>query len=211
VCPATLTADFTAVVATAPAVPMRMQPEDKRLNRTKNNQRPKVLVFANEEVVLRVDRRRMSAYKSTMNPSAIPNLKVVCAVLEHPCEPHAFLLARRREDDPSIPGKWEFPGGKIEEGESETQALIREMREETGLEVYPYARLHAVFWDTGRRTIELIPYRCRCTTTKAHAHAHAQLQWLRLDAIQEADWAPADLPIVSEVMAGKGSSASRRS
>ncbi len=94
------------------------------------------------------------------------------------------------------PGKWEFPGGKIEGTESERAALVRELHEELGLVVLVGERLGASYW----REIELIAYACsgegEITLTE-----HDALRWCTLGELSALDWADADVSLVAAVVA----------
>jgi 8-oxo-dGTP pyrophosphatase MutT (NUDIX family) len=61
-----------------------------------------------------------------------------------------LLLVRKSMDDPHQPGRWEFPGGRMEDGETPDEALIREVREEVGLDVLPGMPLALWSWRLGK-------------------------------------------------------------
>lgn len=119
-------------------------------------------------------------------PSESP-LEVVAAVIE---DAGLFLACRRRAGKAAA-GKWEFPGGKIEPGESAPQALVREIGEELGIRVTG----HLTTDDTaGIRLVCLLAALDggRPTTSTDHD----ALKWVRRERLAELEWADADRPAV---------------
>lgn len=122
-------------------------------------------------------------------------IRVVCAVIVQ----DGLVLAARRGPAMDQPGKWEFPGGKVDPGESEADALVREIREELALDVQPEQRLATVRHRTEGRTIELLPFRCRLAGGTLRLCEHQEVRWCRPPELWSLDWAPADRPVVEEV------------
>ena len=122
-------------------------------------------------------------------------IRVVAGLIE---DNVGHLLACRRPEGKHLAGKWEFPGGKIERGESPSEALIRELEEELGVIVETGETLSPVVHDYGRGPIELIPLRCRITQGSPVAHEHSELRWCDPSELSALDLAAADLPILAE-------------
>lgn len=108
------------------------------------------------------------------------------------------LLACRRPEGKHLGGKWEFPGGKVEDGESPAAALVRELEEELGVTVETGRALSPVDWDYGRGLIRLHPFVCRIVAGKLHPHEHSEIRWCEPDELPALDWAEADLPVLAE-------------
>jgi 8-oxo-dGTP diphosphatase len=100
----------------------------------------------------------------------------------------------------SLPLKWEFPGGKIEPGETAEQCLVREIKEELDITVEIIRDLPANRHTYAAVTIELIPFICRHTCGEITLKEHAQYQWLPADELLALDWADADVPIVKNYL-----------
>jgi len=121
-------------------------------------------------------------------------IPVVCAIIEQ----DDLVLCALRSEHMSLPGKWEFPGGKLELNELPEEALIREINEELNIEIkiieaLPIAE-HAY---VPEKIIQLIPYRCAIVSEqKPSATEHAELRWVKKDELLQLDWAAADVPIV---------------
>jgi 8-oxo-dGTP diphosphatase len=111
------------------------------------------------------------------------------------------VLACRRGPSMSMAGKWEFPGGKLEPGEDAPAALVRELREELGVEVEVGAALTSVGHDYGTLAIRLLPFRCRIGAGVPVAHEHDRLCWVTADECGGLEWAAADVPIMREWVA----------
>lgn len=126
-------------------------------------------------------------------------IKVTCAIIEE--ENTARVLCAQRSEQMKLPLKWEFPGGKVEQGESLEACLIREIQEELGVKVEVVEKLpsnrHAY---QGNKQIELFPFRCRIIGGQIQLKEHKQILWLKKEALFELDWAEADIPIVSNYM-----------
>lgn len=123
-------------------------------------------------------------------------VKVPCAVIEH----EGKIFAAQRGPDTSLPLKWEFPGGKLEDGETEVEGLIREIREELEVEITIGDRLPLSVRDDGWREIQLVPFVCQLRTFDIHLTEHAQMRWLAPDELAILDWAEADLGVIDSYL-----------
>lgn len=107
------------------------------------------------------------------------------------------VLACARASPPEAAGKWEFPGGKVEAGESEADALIRECAEELAVRIEVGDRVgRNVRMSHGRAVLKV--YAARLVGDAApQPLEHAELRWLGADELDTVSWLPADVPIVA--------------
>lgn len=107
------------------------------------------------------------------------------------------VLACARSSPPEVAGRWEFPGGKVEVGETEVAALIRECREELGVRIEVGDRVgRDVRLAHGRATLRV--YAARLVgDDQPQALEHRGMRWLRADELASVVWLPADAPIVA--------------
>jgi 8-oxo-dGTP diphosphatase len=122
-----------------------------------------------------------------------PHLHVACAIIER----DGLVLATQRSASMSLPLKWEFPGGKIESGETAEQCLIREVREELGISVIIEEALSGTTHRYTDFTVTLHPFTCRQSAGTITLHEHSAMLWIPPHQMVELDWAAADLPIIS--------------
>jgi len=99
----------------------------------------------------------------------------------------------------SAAGKWEFPGGKVEAGESPERALAREIAEELGVAVTVGPHLGQGKARNRRATILLDVYAATLTSGEPCPVEHAALRWVGPDDLATLDWADADVPILPAV------------
>jgi 8-oxo-dGTP diphosphatase len=125
-------------------------------------------------------------------------MDVVCGVIGN--ESGQFLACLRPAGK-HLGGLWEFPGGKVDPGESPESALVRELLEELAVRVEVEAALSPVIWNYGERTIRLLPFRCRIVGGGLQAIEHEELRWCSPDDFDDLDWAAADVPILREISA----------
>jgi len=127
-------------------------------------------------------------------------IEVVCGVIEN-SEGH--ILAGLRPMGKHLGGLWEFPGGKVECGESPESALIRELREELAVDIEVGSPLGPVIWNYNERMIRLRPYYCRILAGEPQALEHEQLHWCPPQDFDVLSWAAADVPILHEILANR--------
>ena len=98
---------------------------------------------------------------------------------------------------------WEFPGGKMEPGETPEAALVREIREELDAEINVEKFLHTVEWDYPEFHLTMHCYICSLKTGALHLNEHEAARWLGADDIHSVRWLPADeglLPLILKAL-----------
>jgi 8-oxo-dGTP diphosphatase len=105
------------------------------------------------------------------------------------------ILMSRRRPDQSLPGCWEFPGGKIESGESPERALAREIEEELGCTVQVGSIFQVVFHAYDRFDLYMLVYRCLISGGTPSARTVAEVGWFERAAIPGLPLPPADYPL----------------
>ncbi len=123
------------------------------------------------------------------------SLIVVAAAL---VDQEGRVLLQQRAEGRQMAGLWEFPGGKVEPGERPDAALVRELREELGIDVAAESLAPAAFAsaELGERHLLLLLYICRSWAGEPEALDAAMLQWVRPDEMPALPMPPADEPLI---------------
>ena len=121
---------------------------------------------------------------------------VTAAILE---KDGKILIARRRADDRQA-GKWEFPGGTLESGETPQDCLQREMQEEFGIRITVGQFVGESIYDYEHAVIKLIAYYVSWESGKMVLNEHADVRWVSPEQLAEYDFAPADIPLVQKFL-----------
>jgi 8-oxo-dGTP diphosphatase len=106
------------------------------------------------------------------------------------------ILCALRSPSMSMPNVWEFPGGKVEEGEEPKEALIREIAEELGCTVDVHEKIAEVHYEYPHVIVNLLTYKAAIAEGEPKAKEHAELKWVPLQKLRSLEWAPADIPTV---------------
>lgn len=119
---------------------------------------------------------------------------VVAAIIQD--QDGNYLCCKRGEWKAS-PGKWEFPGGKPEDGETLEEALVREIQEELNTEI----RVIRQFDRSTTGEIELVSYACELVGEKPmFSTDHSELRWVPELDLNKLDWAEPDLPALKRIL-----------
>jgi 8-oxo-dGTP diphosphatase len=117
-------------------------------------------------------------------------IRVTCAVIRN--EDDNVLVVQRGEAT-DHPFKWEFPGGKIAEGETEEVCILREVKEELSMDIVIFSRLPAVEYDYGHKQIILIPFICDTLDELPFLSEHLDFKWVRAGDLKSVDFSEADV------------------
>ena len=104
---------------------------------------------------------------------------------------------------------WEFPGGKMEEGETPEAALIREIKEELSTDISVDKFLYTVDYDYPKFHLTMHCFMCSLVTDALHLNEHEASKWLDVEAIHSVNWLPADEAILPLIVKELNSSASK--
>ncbi|WP_193071294.1 (deoxy)nucleoside triphosphate pyrophosphohydrolase [Brevibacterium sp. FME37] len=123
-------------------------------------------------------------------------LRVVAAIFHS----EGRVLVCRRNPEKAAGGKWEFPGGKVENGESPEEALLRELAEELNVGAATIGSLVSrSTTTTGEAAIDLACYWVKAESVPQSSTDHDELRWTAIGELSELDWAAPDLPAVREL------------
>lgn len=123
-----------------------------------------------------------------------PSVTVVAAVIER----HGAFLVAQRQAGVHLEGFWEFPGGKCLAGETEIDALRREIREELDADVQDFDKLLTTVHEYDDRIIELHFYGCALIGTPRPALGQ-RLEWVSVSQLRELNFPPADAQLIEHL------------
>lgn len=123
------------------------------------------------------------------------NIYVVGAVIIE----NEKILCAQRGPTKSLPLKWEFPGGKIEEGESPQEALRREIHEEMLCKVEIGEQIDHTSYEYDFGIVHLTTFFCKLVEGTPVLTEHVSMKWLSPQELSSLDWAPADIPTIEKL------------
>ncbi|WP_330364886.1 8-oxo-dGTP diphosphatase MutT [Anaerovorax odorimutans] len=109
-----------------------------------------------------------------------------------------ILIAKRGKNE-KLEGKWEFPGGKIEKGETPQQCLKREIQEELNIEIEVGDFLGESIYKYSNEEIRLLAYLSTIVEGEIKLSVHDQTRWVNINELDRFDFAPADIPLIEKL------------
>ena len=119
-------------------------------------------------------------------------IDVTCALIIQ----NRKILVAQNSPESDQAGKWEFPGGKIQSGESAEECIVREINEELELIVTVIKKLQEVIYNYGHKTIRLIPFVCEIQSGTIHLNDHQTVKWVEVEELNCIDFAEADMALL---------------
>lgn len=130
-------------------------------------------------------------------------IDVSCAIIINEAD---SILVVQRGSDSDHPYKWEFPGGKVDRGESPEESVIREISEELSMDIIITGRLDPVEYDYSFKSIKLIPFICNTLDELPVLTEHISFSWVSVSGLESVDLCEADVEVarryISRVSAG---------
>lgn len=123
------------------------------------------------------------------------NIHVVGAVIVE----NNKILCAQRGPSKSLANKWEFPGGKIEEGESPEEALEREIIEEMKCEIEVGDQVEHTVHEYDFGIVHLTTFYCKLKKGRPILTEHVAVEWLLPEELSSLEWAPADIPAIHKI------------
>ena len=120
-------------------------------------------------------------------------IRVTAAILE---KDGKILIAKRKTGDELFAGLWEFPGGKVEEGETPEKCMARELKEELDIEVEIGELITSNKHKYPQGIFELLAYRVKHISGEMVLNDHEEMKWATADDMPRFEFPPADLPII---------------
>lgn len=109
------------------------------------------------------------------------------------------ILCAQRGASTTLPGKWEFPGGKIEKNERPQQALIREVKEEMLCDIDVGEQIDHEVYEYDFGIVHLTTFYCKLLEGEPTLTEHKSMKWVSPQDLLGLDWAPADIPAVEKI------------
>ena len=127
-------------------------------------------------------------------------IEVVAALIE---KDNKVLIAKRSTGDPNVLGKWEFPGGKVKDNETDEEAIEREIKEEFELIIKANKFITNNICKYPNKTVNLKLYKCNYISGKFRLNDHSEYKWVDKKDLLDYDLAPADIELAKYIREDK--------
>ena len=122
--------------------------------------------------------------------------KQVINVVAAAIKKDGLIFCAQRPEGKSLGGFWEFPGGKLENGETPEEALIREIKEEFDSEIEVISFLNEASYEYDFGIVTMKTYLSKLISGELKLLEHQDSKWLPIEELSELEWAPVDIPAV---------------
>lgn len=126
-------------------------------------------------------------------------IRVVAAVIKSTNEKNSPIIFATQRGYGEMKGGWEFPGGKIEEGETPAEALIREIREELDTKIKVGELIDTIEYDYPTFHLSMDCFWCEIVSGDLVLKEHEAAKWLSREQINDVDWLPADITLIEQI------------
>jgi 8-oxo-dGTP diphosphatase len=123
-------------------------------------------------------------------------IDVTCAIIIRDNK----ILATQRSEKMSLPLKWEFPGGKVENNETEEDCILREIVEELSIRIEILKKMEPQRYKYKELTINLIPFVSNYISGEIELTEHKDYKWVALNELNLLDWADADILVIENFL-----------
>lgn len=128
-------------------------------------------------------------------------IEVVAGIIEF--ENEILCMQRGEGNNKETSMKWEFPGGKIDDGETPEEALTREIQEELELEIFNLKLFDTINYTFLDFEMIMHVFKCKTNTKNFVMNVHLDHKWLNTENLQDLDWAPSDKIVVDKLSKNK--------
>ncbi len=126
-------------------------------------------------------------------------IRVVAAVMKDKNDKNEPIIFATQRGYGEFKGGWEFPGGKIEEGETPQEALKREIKEELDTEILVGDLIDTIEYDYSTFHLSMDCFWCRIESGDLTLREHEAAKWLTKDNLDSVDWLPADVTLIEKI------------